>query len=211
MRKAAGGGTKAFLHHPTDLGSRYSVGSNASTFVLDALARLPRQAWRAALEADGQPRDGAQVAELTRWLPDMTGHGWPVGMRVVASRERPHPGAQLPITDPDGWPITVLATNTADARLADLEVGHRLRARAEDRIRGLKDTGLPNLPLHRFAKNEIWLELVRLAADPLTWTQPLALTGTPARVWEPERLRLPRSWPWNDPIIVGHQRLHALT
>ena len=54
-------------------------------------------------------------------------------MRVIARRERPHPGAQLRITDQEGWRITVFATNTRGGRLADLEVRHRLRARAEDR------------------------------------------------------------------------------
>ena len=54
-----------------------------------------------------------------------------------------------------GWRITVFATNTAGCRLADLELRHRLRARAEDRIRGLKDTGMTNLPLQAFTKNQI--------------------------------------------------------
>ena len=95
-------------------------------------------------------------------------------MRVIARRERPHPGAQLRITDVDGWRITVFATNTTGGRLADLEVRHRLRARAEDRIRAPKDTGLTNLPLHDFGQNQIWLELAALAYDLLTWTQLLA-------------------------------------
>ena len=184
--------------------------------------RCPPQAWRAALDADGRPRDGAQVAELTRWLP-ATFTGWPPGMRIIARRERPHPGAQLRITDDDGWRITVFATNTLGGRLADLEVRHRLRARAEDRIRGLKDTGLTNLPLQAFAKNQIWLELVQLAAELLTWTQLLAWPDQPARTWEPKRLRLrllavagriittgrrrilrlSRRWPWTD---LHHQR-----
>jgi hypothetical protein len=81
-------------------------------------------------------------------------------MRVIARRERPHPGAQLRLTDADGWRITLFATNARGGRIADLEVQHRLRARAEDRIRCLKDTGLRNLPLHDFAANQIWLELV---------------------------------------------------
>jgi hypothetical protein len=33
-------------------------------------------------------------------------------MRLIARRERPHPGAQLRITDHEGWRITVFATNT---------------------------------------------------------------------------------------------------
>lgn len=231
VRADSGGGTKAFLGHVTDLGLQYSVGFYASAFVTDALDRLPRQAWRGALEVDGSARDGAQVAELTRWMPDMTAHGWPVGMRVIARRERPHPGAQLRITDIEGWRITIFATNTTGPTLGQLEVTHRLRARAEDRIRGLKDTGLRNLPLHDFTANQIWCEIVLLAADLISWTQTLALAGTPARVWEPKRLRLrllhvaarivtssrrrhlrlPRDWPWADLITNAHRRLHAIT
>ena len=193
VRGDTGSGVQPFLWHVTNLGLQYSVGVYARQPVQDALAALPQQAWRKALDVDGNPRDGAQVAELTRWLP-ATFLGWPPGMRVIARRERPHPGAQLRITDQEGWRITVFATNTRGGRLADLEVRHRLRARAEDRIRGLKDTGLTNLPLQAFTKNQIWLELAQLAAELLTWTQLLAWPDQPARTWEPKRLRL-RYWP----------------
>jgi hypothetical protein len=146
-------------------------------------------------------------------------------MRVIARRERPHPGAQLRLTDDDGWRITCFATNTRGPgwTLAALEVRHRQRARAEDRIRALKDTGLRNLPFHGFAQNQIWLEIIALAADLLVWTQTLAWHDHPARRWEPKRLRfrllavagriirsgrrrrlrLPRGWPWNDLIDTG--------
>lgn len=230
VRGDTGAGVQAFVHHIHDLGLEYSVGVYGRQPILDALDALPKQAWRKALDADGRPRDGAQVAELTRWLP-ATFVGWPPGMRVIARRERPHPGAQLRITDHEGWRITVFATNTRGGRLADLEVRHRLRARAEDRIRGLKDTGLANLPLHAFAKNQIWLELAQLASELLTWTQLLAWHGKPARLWEPKRLRLrllgvagriittgrrrilrlSQRWPWADLVTGGHRRLAALT
>ncbi len=49
--------------------------------------------------------------------------------------------------------ITAFVTNTARGKLADLELRHRRRARAEDRIRCAEDTGLANLPLHDFAQN----------------------------------------------------------
>lgn len=230
VRGDTGSGVQAFLHHVTDLGMEYSVGVYARQPVLDALAATPRCAWRSAIDVDGEPREGAQVAEITLNLPD-THVGWPAGMRIIARRERPHPGAQLRITDDDGWRITLFATNTRGGRIADLELRHRQRARAEDRIRGLKDSGLRNLPLHEFTKNVIWLELVQLAAELLTWTQTLAFVGSIARFWEPKRfrlrvlhvagrlvatarrhwLRLPHGWPWSDLIISGHARLHALT
>jgi hypothetical protein len=153
------------VHHVHALGLQYSVGLYAHQPVLDALAVLPRQAWKAALDPDGRPRAGAQVAELTRRLRPARAP-WPPGMRVIARRERPHPGAQLRLTDADGWRITLFASNVRGGRITDLEVQHRLRARAEDRIRCLKDTGLRNLPLHDFAANQIWLELVALARGP---------------------------------------------
>jgi hypothetical protein len=224
VRTDTGGGVKDFLHHITDLGLDYSVGFYGMPPVVEALNRLPRQAWRAAVDGDGLPREGAQVAELTAYLPT-TLKGWPAGMRVLARRERPHPGAQLRLTDHEGWRITCFATNTRGPgwTLAALEVRHRQRARAEDRIRGLKDTGLRNLPFHGFAQNQIWLEIVALAADLLVWTQTLAWHDHPARRWEPKRLRfrllgvagriirsgrrrrlrLPRGWPWNDLIDTG--------
>lgn len=232
VRGDSGAGTHTFISHLHELNLQYSVGLTGWPTILDALDKLPRQAWKAAVDADGFPRDGAQVAELTRYLPSPTGaRVWPVGMRVLARRERPHPGAQLRITDRDGWRITVFATNIRGGRLADHEVQHRLRARAEDRIRCLKDTGLRNLPLHDFTSNQIWLELVQLAADLLSWTQHLALTTSPARTWEPKRLRfrllniagrivrsgrrdwlrLPRAWPWTATLLAGHDRLRALT
>jgi hypothetical protein len=229
VRGDTGSGVKEFLWHIHHLGLSYSVGVYGRQPVLDALQALPRQAWRAALDADGRRREGAQVAELTRWLPD-TFVGWPPGMRVIARRERPHPGAQLRITDHHGWRITLFATNTVGGRLADLEMRHRLRARAEDRIRTLKDTGLTNLPLQAFGKNEIWLELAALAYELLTWTQLLAWPDLPARTWEPKRLRLrllsvaariittgrrrilrlSRRWPWSELLITGQRNLAAL-
>ena len=111
-------------------------------------------------------------------------------MRVIARKERPHPGAQLRMTDVDGLRVTAFATNTTHGQLSDLELRHRRRARVEDRIRNAKDTGLTNLPLHDFAQNQIWCAIVALAAKLTAWTQMLALTDHPARRWEPKRLRL---------------------
>lgn len=229
VRGDAGAGTRRFLAHLHQLGLSYSVGVNAQEPLKQALARVPRQAWRAALDGEGQPREGAQVAELTAHL-DRRRRPWPPGLRVIARRERPHPGAQLRLTDQDGWRITMFATNVRGGRIAELELDHRRRARAEDRIRCLKDTGLRNLPLHDFAANQIWLEIVQIAADLLAWTQHLALHDTPARRWEPKRLRLrlfevagriittarARSlrisarWPWAEHLLAGHARLDAL-
>jgi hypothetical protein len=166
------------------------------------------------------------VAELTGLL-DLA--SWPAGMRVIVRKERPHPGAQLRFTDLDGHRFTCFATSTRGGQLADLELRHRRRARCEDRIRAAKDTGLRNLPLHGYAQNQIWCEIVTLACELLAWMQLLALTG-PARRWEPKRLRLRlfavagrivrggrrlrlrlnASWPWASQVTAALGRLHAL-
>jgi Transposase DDE domain group 1 len=238
VRADTGACSKVFLHRITELGLEFSIGFQAQDTVKAAIETIPEQAWRAALDGDGQPRDGAQVAELTAWMPTPTRSSrpdpkdWPHGMRVIARRERPHPGAQLRLTDHNGWRITCFATNTRGPgwTLAGLEVRHRQRARCEDRIRALKDTGLRNLPFHGYAQNRIWLEIVALAADLLAWTQTLAFNERePARRWEPKRirfrllavagriirsgrrrrLRLPRDWPWNHLIDTGWTALQT--
>jgi len=229
VRADSGGGTKAFLTRITNLGLDYSIGIGTTIGVdQQLLTRLPRTAWTQAYDPDRKPREGAQVTELTGMLPWLTGRGWPAGMRVLARRERPHPGAQLRLTDLDGCRITLFATNTAAGQLADLEVRHRLRARAEDRIRALKDLGLRNLPLHDTAQNRVWLAVVLLAQNLLTWTAHLALEAH--RAAEPKRLRLrllnvaarilttgrrvtlrlPAHWPWATELLHAHQRLAAL-
>ena len=73
------------------------------------------------------------------------------------------------------------------------------------RIRAAKDTGLRNLPLHGFAQNQVWCEIVAMACELLAWMAMLALTG-PARRWEPKRLRL-RLFSVAGRIVRGGRRL----
>jgi hypothetical protein len=191
VRVDGAGSTHAYLDWLTAQRLSYSVGFGLPADAADALDAIPEQVWTPAYDAHDQIRDGAWVAELTSLL-DLS--GWPKGMRVIARKERPHPGAQLRLTDHDGMRVTAFATNTATGgpgtQLPDLELRHRRRARAEDRIRIAKDTGLMNLPLHDFAQNQIWCALVALAVEITAWMQLLALTDHDARRWEPKRLRL---------------------
>ncbi|MGJ6970022.1 IS1380 family transposase [Streptosporangium sp. G11] len=229
IRTDSGGGTHEFLTWLTKPGRRlsYSIGFTLTEQVRQAVLRLPKTAWTPAYDADRQVRPGAWVAELTSLLELP---GWPKGMRVIARKERPHPGAQLRFTDIDGNCVTCFVTNAKQGQLADLELRHRRRARAEDRIRCAKDTGLANLPLHHFARNQIWCELVALACELLAWMQLLALPGTAAQTYEPKRLRLrlftvagrlarggrrlrlriAARWPWARDILTALARLQAL-
>jgi hypothetical protein len=227
IRADSGGGTHGFLGWLTRPGRRlrYSVGFPMTDEVCQAILKLPARAWTPAYDASGRVRDSAWVAELTGLL-DLV--GWPEGMRVIVRKERPHPGAQLRFTDIDGHRFTCFATDARRGQLPDLELRHRRRARCEDRIRAAKDTGLRNLPLHGYAQNQIWCEIVALACESLAWMQMLALPG-PARRWEPKRLRLrlfatagrvvrggrrlrlrlATRWPWASQVTTALARLQA--
>jgi hypothetical protein len=191
IRIDGAGSTHAVLDWLTGQRLSYSVGYSLPAHTPDLLERIPEDVWAPAYDAHDEIRDGAWVAELTDLL-HLT--GWPKGMRVIVRKERPHPGAQLTITDIDGHRITAFATNTRTGapgtQLADLELRHRRRARCEDRIRISKDTGLRAFPLFDFAQNEIWCAIVALAVEITAWMQMLALHEHPARRWEPKRLRL---------------------
>ncbi len=194
IRTDGAGGTHDFVNWLVSQRLSYSVGFTLPDTFAASLATMPKDGWTPAYDGDGQVREGAWVADVTGLLNLQSGpNPWPVGMRVIVRKERPHPGAQLRITDADGMRVTAFATNTIRGQLADLELRHRRRARCEDRIRVAKDTGLRNLPLHEFTQNQIWCAIVALAVELTAWLQLLTLSGQhehPARRWEPKRLRL---------------------
>ncbi|MEE4590172.1 MULTISPECIES: IS1380 family transposase [Streptomyces violaceusniger group] len=227
IRTDSAGGSHTFLAWLTARGRwlSYSVGMTITEQIHQAVLKIPASAWMPAVEPGGEIRDGAWVAELAGDVLD----GWPKGMRLIVRKERPHPGAQLRFTDADGMRLTAFATNTKNVPIAALELRHRQRARAEDRIRAARATGLRNLPLHDSAQNQVWLEIMQIALELLAWMPMLALTG-PARLWEPKRLRLrlfsaaaqlvttgrrrilrlAARWPWTDVITDALQRLATL-
>jgi hypothetical protein len=214
IRTDSAGGTHEFLAWLTQRGRwlSYSVGMTITDAIHQAVLEVPSTAWTPAVEPGGD-----------------CFKGWPKGTRLNVRKERPHPGAQLRLTDADGLRLTCFATNTAHLPIADLELRHRRWAHAEDRIRAARATGLHNLPLNDTAQNRIWLEIVQLALDLPAWMPILALTGK-ARLWEPRRLRLrlfsaaaqlvttarrrhlrfARHWPWTDVIAGALQRLDTL-
>jgi hypothetical protein len=141
----------------------------------DAILAIPKEAWTPAYDAEGLV-PGRRLGRRAHRHPDLS--AWPNGMRLIVRKERPHPGAQLRFTDIDGHRFTCFATSTKGGQLADLELRHRRRAGART---GAKDTGLRNLPLHGYAQNQIWCEIVALACDLLAWMAMLA----PARPGPP--------------------------
>jgi hypothetical protein len=214
----------AFACRETDI--RFSLGYALTKPVREAILALPQRAWKPAVNADGEPREGAWVAELTGRVN--LGQ-WPEATRLICRRERPHPGAQLSFTDLDGHRFQCFITDQQTDDLAALEATHRQHAEVEDRVKTLKTTGASHLPFHAFAANAAWLELALTAHDLAVWTQQLTLDGD-HEVCEPKRLRyrilhvaghlthharrttlhLPADWPWSGAIMRAFKRLDAL-
>jgi hypothetical protein len=204
----------------------FSLGYPINSVVREQILTLGQDAWKPAVNQDGQPREGAWVTELTDRLKLSS---WPSGTRLICRRERPHPGAQLSFTDLDGHRFQCFITDQQDPDIAALELVHRQHAQVEDRVKTLKATGAGHLPFHSFAANAAWLELALLAHDIMVFTQQLLLEGQHASA-EPKRLRyrilhvaglitrharrttlhLPADWPWAGAIRRAFKRLQAL-
>jgi len=224
VRADSAGCTHDFLDAVVQMECSFSVGMAIDERARDVILTLPEAAWAPAIRQDASEREGAWVAELTGL--DLS--GWPEGSRAICRRERPHPGAQLSFADADGHRFQVLLTDQAGDPVA-LEARHRARASVEDAIRAAKDTGLSNLPFRELAANAVWLELVLIAQDLVSWAQSLLLDGDLARA-EPKRLRyrllhvagritrsgrrillhLPARWPWAAELLGAFARLRAL-
>jgi hypothetical protein len=225
-RSDSAGASHAFASGCRECRIRFSLGYAINDTVREQILALPEDAWTLAVNQDGQPRDGAWVAELTG-LVNLD--SWPEGTRLICRRERPHPGAQLAFTDLDGHRFQCFITDQLDPDIAVLEALHHQHAEVEDRVKTLKACGAGHLPFHSFAANAAWFELALTAHDILVWTQQLTLDGEHA-IAEPKRLRyrilhvagqitrharrttlhLPADWPWSSAILRAFKRLGTL-
>jgi hypothetical protein len=137
VRTDTAGCTKAFLAHIRNLRAtgcdvRFSVGAPIDGTVREAIVRLSGTVWYPALDADGDVRDGAWIADLTGLLP--ADDRFPDGTRFILRRERPHPGAQLDLFDTvEGFRHQLIATDSpaGSGHLTWLDARHRAHARVE--------------------------------------------------------------------------------
>ena len=226
LRADSAGATHELANWCQDANIRFSVGYDLTGPVRDAILKIPAHAWVPAIEQDGSERSNGEVCELSE-LVDLS--SWPPGTRLICRRERPHPGAQLSFTDHDGYRFQTFLTDQPDGDIAVLECRQRQRARVEDQIRDDKDTGLTKLPFKGFALNQVWLELVLIAHNLLSWAKALLLEGGLSKA-EPKRLRhrllhvagrlsfhgrrarlrLQHDWPWAPELATAFNKLTAL-
>jgi hypothetical protein len=184
------------------------------------------EVWTAAIDQDGEMRQGAAVCELTS-LVDLS--RLPSGTRLIVRREPLHPGAQRSLfpsldyrywgfyTDRDGDPVAL-----------DQEM--RAHAHVEEHIGRLKDSGLLRFPFSSLEANRSWLFLVTAAADLVRWFQLLCLDGAlavahpkalrwslfsaPGRVVRSARREIVRvldHWPAVDTLLGAYRRIALIT
>jgi hypothetical protein len=223
-RSDSAGCSHDFLDGCRERQVRFCVGHPLTEAMAQAVTAVAGRDWIPAVTADGtEVREGAEVAEITE-LVDLS--GWPPGVRAIARREDPHPGAQLTFTDIDGHRYQIFLTDLADGDVCYLEGVYRGRGRCECSIRDAKDTGLANLPSADFAINQAWLTVVLLAGDLLAHMRNLCLEGELSRA-EPKRLRycllhaagvlvrsarrttlrIAEGWPWAQQLVAAFGRL----
>lgn len=233
VRADSAGWSHDFVQACRDRHVRFVIGHQLTVEIASVLVDLPKQVWQPAISADGTHwREHGEVAEITHLVGDVfnSTRPWPSGLRMIARREQPHPGAQLTFTDIDGHRYQVFVTDLEDADVAYLEALYRGRGRVERQICDTKATGLTNLPSHSFAINHAWLHLVLCAHDLLAWTRLLTLAGTSLADAEPKRLRyclfhtaarvgrsgrrttcrLAANWPWTPELVTAFDRAHRL-
>lgn len=218
---------------------QYSIGFALDERARAAISRLPAGIWEPALDPKGEPREDADVAELTGLLRASAGADgqivdllktWPDDLRVIVRREPIPVGRQVSLFEQhDGYRYQVIATNTRGGILQRLEARHRVHARVEDGVRTAKATGLRRMPSKAWGINEAWCQVVALAVDLLAWLRHLALDDELARA-EPKTLRyrllhtaarltrgqrlhwlnIPPTWPWAEVLATAFTRIQAL-
>ncbi|HET9848682.1 MAG TPA: IS1380 family transposase [Candidatus Dormibacteraeota bacterium] len=227
-RADSAGCTEGFVHGCRQRTIGFSVVARSNRQIHAAISRIaakPRR-WQPAITQDGDPREGAAVAEVTD-LCDLS--AWPSETRLIVRREPLHPGAQQTLfpsldyrywgfyTDQEGDPV-------------ELDRFMRAHAHVEDHIARLKDSGLQRFPFVSFEANCAWLAVVCFAADLVRWFQLLCLSGALAvaepkglryRLWDaPGRVirsarqtivRVLSGWPDSDAILTAYRRLAAVT
>lgn len=91
VRTDTAGGYGKTLAGLLDRNLVFYVGLRSSATRAEIIAALDDNGWMQAFDADGQPRDGAQVREVGDLVPDLA----PAGTRAIIRREKPHPRASL--------------------------------------------------------------------------------------------------------------------
>ena len=211
----------------------FSVGYPVTDAVRDTIATVPKWAWQAASNADGDLGEHADVVEVTKMLDLSRWTHTCTGMRVIVRRELPHPGADAGrVRDPRQLPLpSVHHQHPHRATGFPIKPGTGRTPGSRTGSPTGKDTGLGHLPSRHQNINEVWTELALIAADLLAPSQTMLLTTEPnlhraepkslryrllhtaARITRGQRkvfLRLAEHWPWALALARAFTRLRQI-
>jgi len=128
---AAGGGTRG-------RDWEFSVGWSCTDKEMDAIARLPTDAWTPGIDQNGDPIADTFVADLTGLL-DLDGwHQKIPGLRVLVRDEPLHPRYRKRATERErqlGRRYQLIAINTHHGQIAWLDVRHRSHVHVENDVK----------------------------------------------------------------------------
>lgn len=211
---------------------RYAVGFDVTEPVRAAITKVPEDAWAQAVTAEGEPRTGAHVTEITGLLA--LAKGWPEGMRVQARTEPLHPRHRAQASNIEqkrGQRFQVIAHDLPGHHYPRLDVFSRNHAGVESEIKDAKNLGLRRFPFFKMAANQAWCVAVMLAADLLAHLRLLVLDHhprlrkatpatlrdlllkTPARLVRRARkrlIRLPDDHPHAADLILAWNKIRTL-
>ena len=224
VRADTAGAVRSFIDGLVARNCEFSISARVSDALDAAIAAVGDDAWRPAINPDGEPRRGAQIVEL-----DLTVAGWPAGTRVIVRRERPHPGAQLRLWDHDGMRHQVVLTNQpGDAVASSCVTAATARSRTGSRTsrtadsNGCRSPSSP--PTQRGWRWSCAPPICSCGARPCcstanspspshapcatgSCTSPAGSIRRARRTW----LRLPEHWPWTGDLLDAYRRLAAIT
>lgn len=218
LEHIAAGGGKRGRHW------EFSVGWSCTDVEMDAIARLPKAAWTAGTDQDGEVLEDTFIADLTGLLNLDAWTGKIPGLRILVREEPLHPRYRKRATEREiklGKRYQLIATNTRRGQLAWLDVRHRSHVHVENDVKQAKALGLNRWPSRRWAINVAWTQVVALAANLLAAFRHLALPPgelreaapkllrfrllhVPARLTRGQRkrwLHLRADWPWTTGLI----------
>ena len=150
LNHIAAGGGKRGRHW------EFSVGWSCIEAQVDAIARVPTNAWAPAIDQDGTILPDTFVADSTALL-EVSGPA--PGIRVIVRDEPPHPRYRKRATDREkklGRRYQLIATNTKVGQVAWLDARHRSHVHVENDVKQAKALGLGRWPSRHPAINVAW-------------------------------------------------------
>jgi Transposase DDE domain group 1 len=228
LEHIAAGGGKRGRHW------EFSVGWSCTQTEIDAIDKVPKNAWTPGIDQDGDIVDDTFVADvsalldLSRWAQQIP------GLRILVRNEPLHPRYRKRASDLEktrGRRYQLIATNTRVGQISWLDARHRSHVHVESNIKQAKALGLNRWPSRHWNINVAWTQTVALAANLLACFRHLALPEgelrqaapkllrfrllhVPARLTRGQRkrwLHLRADWPWTTDLLHAWHAIKTLT